>query len=463
MEPIKISEILKSTNGNLIKGNNSYLVKNISIDSRKIYQDDLFIAIKGKTLDGHKFIEEAINKGATSIIVHEQYQENKAINQILVKDTIKAFGDIALYYRKKFSTVVIGITGSNGKTTTKDMVAEILQKKLKIIKAPYSFNNDIGVPLTVLQLTKETQAMIIEMEMNEIGGTRRLCDIAQPSIGVITNIGDTHLEFMHNRDGVAQEKAELLEAISSYGIAILNADDPMVMDIGEKYKFKSKITYGRKNKVNFFASQIVNKNEHGCEFLLNNADKVKLSTPGIYNIYNALAAICVAQTMDISIHDIIATLETFQMTSMRMEKLNINGLEIINDAYNANPQSMMASLETFITFPSSGRKVVILGDMLELGEQSPELHKNLGKNLPNSIDILVTVGEQAKYIAIGAQEKGKKLDMILTFENPTQAGNKLVDIIKITDKILIKGSRAVKMEEIINKFKEYYDNKSKTG
>lgn len=463
MEILTINEILTATQGNLIIGSPNYPIRNISIDSRNIKKDDLFIAIRGKTLDGHNFIREAVDKGATTIIVENIKKDNLAVNQILVNNSTKSLGDIAQYYRKKYSPTVVAITGSNGKTTTKEMIAEILQKKLKIVKSPYSFNNDIGVPLTVLQLTKDTQVMIIEMEMNELGGTRRLCEIAQPNIGVITNIGDTHLEFMHTREGVAQEKAELLEAIAPNGIAILNADDPMVMNIGEKYQFKTKLTYGIKNKADFMANKIIYKNEQGCEFLLNNKYEIKLSIPGVYNIYNALAVICVAQVMNIGISDIAQSLRDFQLASMRMERININGLEIINDAYNANPQSMMASLETFMTFPSSGRRVVILGDMLELGEQSPEFHRNLGRNLPVGIDILVTVGEQAKYIAQGVKEKGKKVDMILTFDNPNEAGNKLVDIIKINDKILIKGSRAVKMEEIINKFKEYYGNKDKTS
>lgn len=463
MEPIKISEILNATNGNLIKGNNNYPVKGITIDSRKVSQDDLFIAIKGKSLDGHNFIKEAFENGATSIVSKNLCSECKAVNQIIVSNTTKALGDIAMYYRKKFNPTVIAITGSNGKTTTKEMLGAILKSKLNIVKAPNSFNNDIGVPLTVLRLTNDTRALIVEMEMNEIGGTRRLCDIARPEIGVITNIGDTHLEFMHSRDGVAQEKSELFEAISGNGIAILNSDDIMVMNIGEKFNFKQKITFGIKNKAEIYANQIINKKEQGTEFLLNSKYQVKLSIPGIYNIYNALAATCVAQAMDADFTDIVSSLESFKLTMMRMEKLNINGIEIINDAYNANPQSMMASLETFVGFSSKGRKVVILGDMLELGEKSSELHKNLGKNLPDGINILVTVGEQAKYIAEEAKKVGKTLDMILTYTDPLEAGNKLVDIIRNTDKILIKGSRAVKMEEIINKLEAYYGTKDKTS
>lgn len=460
METLTITEILRATEGKLINGSQNYPVKNISIDSRNITKDDLFIAIKGKTLDGHKFIKEAINKGATSIIVSEQYQESKTINQILVEDTTKALGDIAHYYRTKFSPIVVAITGSNGKTTTKEMVAEIIKNHYQIIKAQDSFNNDIGVPLTVLQLTEQTQVMVLEMEMNEIGGTKRLCDIAQPHIGVITNIGDTHLEFLHSRDGVAQEKSELLEAISKTGTAILNADDPIVKNIGERFQFKKKLCYGIKNKADFVANKIIDKYEQGSEFLLNNKDTIKLMIPGLYNIYNALAAITVASVLGIEFSEIIKALEKFKLPAMRMERLNISGIEIINDAYNANPQSMMVALNTFVKFPSNGRKIAILGDMLELGEQSPKLHKNLGKNLPAGIDILVTVGEMAKYIASGAQENSNKPDIILTFDNPTEAGNKLVDIIKINDKILIKGSRAVKMEQIIYKFKEYYESKT---
>jgi len=462
MELLTINEILNAAKGTLFKGDKNSLVKNITIDSRIVKHGDLFIAIRGKTLDGYKFIEDAIKKGAETIISQQVVTEYPNVNLIQVNNTTTALGDIAQYYRKKFSPTVIAITGSNGKTTTKEMVAEILKRKVKVVKAPNSYNNDIGVPLTILQLIQDTRTLILEMEMNELGGTKRLCDIAQPQVGVITNVGDTHLEFLQSRDGVAKEKSELLEAIALYGTAILNADDPMVMQIGNKFRYKEKVTFGFNKKNNIYADNITNKNELGTEFRLCGKYHVTLNIPGVYNIYNALAAITIARVLDFDFKDIINSLETFRLTTMRMEQLNINGIDIINDAYNANPQSMMASLVTFSGFTCKGRKIAILGDMLELGKKSPELHKNIGRKIPDGINILITVGEQATFIAEEAK-KINKLDLILQYPNPQEAANKLIDIIKIGDKILIKGSRAVKMEEIINKFKEYYGIKSKTS
>jgi len=463
MEFLTIGEIIDAAKGELIKGNREHLVSNITIDSRIVKKDDCYIAIVGKTLNGHNFGYEAIEKGATTIIAHQLLEVLSPVNNLIkVKNTTRALGDIALYYRRKFTPRVVAITGSNGKTTTKEMIGHILHNKLKTVKAPNSFNNDIGVPLTVLNIDSHTQALILEMEMNELGGIRRLCDIALPQIGVVTNIGDTHLEFLKDRDGVAQEKSELLESIALFGTAVLNADDELVMQIGDKYEYKDKITYGLGDHANIYASDIKNLYESGTEFKLCGKYPVRLSVPGIYNIYNALAAVGVARIFDIGYEEIVSLLTSFKLTSMRMERLNIHGIEIINDAYNANPQSMLASLQTFAQFPSQERKVLILGDMLELGKKSKELHKNVGKNLPDGMNLLVTVGKGAKFIAQQAKY-AKKIEQILSFADAEEAANKLVDIIKINDKILIKGSRAMKLEKIINKLKEYYDCKTKTS
>jgi UDP-N-acetylmuramoyl-tripeptide--D-alanyl-D-alanine ligase len=463
MEFLTIGEIIDAAKGELIHGNREHLVSNITIDSRIVKKGDCFIAIVGKALNGHNYGYEAIEKGATTVIGHQLFEVlSPANNLIKVKNTTRALGDIALYYRRKFTPRVVAITGSNGKTTSKEMIAHILQNKLKLVKAPNSYNNDIGVPVTVLKINNRTKALILEMEMNELGGIRRLCDIALPHIGVLTNIGDTHLEFLKDRAGVAQEKSELLESIALFGSAVLNADDELVMQIGNKYKYKEKITYGFNNHADIIASDIKNLNEQGIEFKLCGKYHVRLKIPGIYNIYNALAAVSVARIFDIDFDEIVGVLKSFKLTSMRMEKLNISGIEIINDAYNANPQSMLASLQTFAQFPSQGRKVLILGDMLELGKKSKELHKEVGAGLPDEINVLITVGKQAKFIAKQAKYT-KKIEQIMSFTDSEDAAKKLVDFIQINDKILIKGSRAMQMEKIINKLKEYYDRKTKTS
>lgn len=463
MELITIAEILDATKGELIKGNHDHIISNIVIDSRKVKMNDCFIAIKGKYLNGHNFAYQAIENGATTIIAHQLFEVLSTVdNLIKVKDTTKALGDIAYYYRRKFTPQVLAITGSNGKTTTKEMISHILEENFEVVKAPNSFNNDIGVPLTILTMNRNTQVLILEMEMNEIGGIRRLCDIALPNIGIVTNIGDTHLEFLRDRDGVAREKSELLEAIADFGTAVLNYDDKIVMAIGELYNYQKMITYGFNNQADIYASNIENLNEAGTQFSLCDNYSVKLNIPGIYNIYNALAAVSVARIFDLDFSKIIQALKRFKLSTMRMEKIEFNGIEIINDAYNANPQSMIASLQTFAHFSSKGRKVVILGDMLELGKKSKEMHCYIGKNIPNNIDVLITVGKQARYIARQAKNN-QQIGIVVSYPDAEQSANKLVDIIKIKDKILIKGSRDVKMELIVNKLREYYDRKTKTS
>ncbi|MEO0092564.1 MAG: UDP-N-acetylmuramoyl-tripeptide--D-alanyl-D-alanine ligase [candidate division WOR-3 bacterium] len=470
MEPITIAEIINATQGRLIQGDKNYLIKNISIDTRKILPDDLFIAIKGKFFDGHSFIKQALERGACGILVDNQpigIETRRDVNIIVVNNTIQALGDIASYYRKKFQPIVIAITGSNGKTTTKDMIAHILNQKHQVIKAPESFNNDIGVPLTVLQLTKDTEVLILEMEMNLLGGIKRLCEISLPQIGVITNIGDTHLEFLHNREGVLREKTELLEAVANTGMAILNADDPMLMQVLPRFKFKALYTFGIEKLGHFgqpdiFAKEIIDHYEKGTEFLLCGKYLVRLNVPGIYNIYNALAAISVARAVGFEFEEIISKLSDFLLPRMRMEKIEINGITIYNDAFNANPQSMISALNTFAKFTKgNGKKIAVLSDMLELGDKSIELHKWVGETFPEGIDILLTVGEQAKYIAESAQDK-KNPKQIFVCNNNIEAVHNLVDIINIGDKILIKGSRLMRLEELTSKLKEYYfDTKSK--
>ncbi len=466
MEQLLISELVKATKGKLIKGNKNDLVENITIDTRKLNFGDLFIAIRGKLHDGHSFINDALEKGAKTIITEDSkldLETWKTINIIEVQNTTKALGDIARYYRKRYKPMVIAITGSNGKTTTKEMTAKILARNYRTVAAPASFNNEIGVPLTILQMDKETEVLILEMEMNEIGGIKSLCEIALPDIGVITNIGDTHLQFLFTRKGVIQEKSELLDAIKNNGTAILNADDPSVMEMWQGYKFKHHLTFSIEKSSDLYATKIVNHHENGTEFLLCGKYLTKLRVPGVYNIYNFLGAASVARALECKFEDITAAIDDFKPAPMRMEQINIDDIEIINDAFNANPQSMLAALETFADFMCAGKKIAILGDMLELGQKSTELHRSLGEKLPSSINMLITVGEQAKYIASGAINAGRKTEEVITCKDHQEAYNKLIDILKNGDKILVKGSRLMKLEEIITKLKDNYGNKTKIG
>lgn len=454
MEPILLSQIIKATGGSLISGLLDIKISGISIDSRTISCGDLFIALKGEKFDGHSFLEEAFKKGAMGAIVSKKFKiQNAKIKDkiiIKVKDTLKAFGDIAKIYRERFDITLIAVTGSNGKTTTKEMLAHILSNEFKIVKAKASFNNFVGVPLTLLEIKKNTQVVVVEMETNLLGGIRRLCEIARPSIGIVTNIGDTHLEYLNTKEGVYKEKLELIESLPGNGVAVLNFDDPLVKRMTDVAKTQKIISFGIEKRSDLWASKI-NIKDTFLEFTLNN-HKVRLDTIFKSNVYNALAAIAVAYSVfGLNLETVVAHLREFRFSPMRMELIKLKDIKIINDSYNANPQSMKEALFTLKNIHTPGRRIAVLGDMLELGEKTSDFHYQVGKLCAAcKIDILVTVGNLAQHIANGAKEAGIFEENIFTFDNIQKTIEILPNILKTKDVILIKGSRRMKMEEIVN-------------
>ncbi|WP_082853770.1 UDP-N-acetylmuramoyl-tripeptide--D-alanyl-D-alanine ligase [Kosmotoga sp. DU53] len=291
MEPISLSKIIEATGGTLLSGTPDVEIFGISTDTRTIHKGDLFVALEGERFDGHYFIDEAFKKGAIGAIVSREVESKNII--IKVRDTLKTLGDIAKIYREEFDIPVIAVTGSNGKTTTKEMLGYILTREFKTVKAKGSYNNFVGVPLTLLEMDRHTQLAVLEMETNLLGGIKRLCEIAKPSVGVVTNIGDTHLQFLKTREGVYQEKSELVESLPEDGVAVLNADDPYVLKMKEISRTKRIVTFGVENKSEFSASNI-RVGDTFLEFTLNNNYRVKLNTISYCNVYNGLAAIAVS-------------------------------------------------------------------------------------------------------------------------------------------------------------------------
>lgn len=460
MEELAIEEIITATEGKLLYGHLVTKISNISIDSRTIQPKDLFVAIKGKNLDGHKFVQEALNKGAIGAIVSDTKIKAKNSIMIKVQDTTKALGNIARYYREEFKPLVIAVTGSNGKTTTKEMIASILSRRMKVVKAQGSFNNDIGVPLTILELDSQTQVLILEMEMNILGGITNLAQIAKPKIGVVTNIGDTHLEFLENRENVMKEKAELIESLGPAGTAILNADDELVMAIGNNYPQTRRLSFGINNPADIFATNIIDLVTEVSHFLLNGKYRVRLPVPGRHNIYNALAAVATSMAAGLDFAAIIPGIENFKPASMRLEIVKIKGLVIVNDTYNANPQSMAAALETFSKITSEGRRIAVFGDMLELGKSSQSLHYNLGMDAARTVDVILAIGKFSQAVIEGAIAAGINPNNVSAYANNQLAITKLIDFIKPKDTILIKGSRAMRLEEIVQGIKVYYEKKT---
>lgn len=457
MEALKISEITKATNGVLFREGRVKIIRNICIDTRKIKRGDLFLAIKGDKFDGHDFVVEAVKKGASGIVISQSRLKPQLLSSlpndqatiISVVDTTIALGDIASYYRRKFSIPVIAITGSNGKTTTKEMLADILSSKYEILKNEGTENNHIGVPLTLLRLNRKHKAAIIEMGMNHLGEIRRLTGIASPNIGIITNIGPSHLQFLKNLETILQSKCELLENFTKKDLAVLNGDDGLLAQTGQ---FSArKVLFGIYNHSDFTASRIRYKKD-GSNFLVNSKYNFELSVPGQHNIYNALAGITVARELGLSYQRIAKALKAFKPPQRRLNIKNLKGIHLIDDCYNSNPVSMRCAISTLTNYALNRRKIVVSGDMLELGPFSPKFHKDIGRLIAKSgIDYLITVGVLSKHMSGAAVKEGMSRAQVLHFNRSLDAVKTLKSIIQPRDVVLIKGSRAMKMEEIINR------------
>lgn len=461
MENFKVSDIINATAGSLERGNPATIISNISTDSRTLKEGDLFVALKGENFDGHDFVCQAIEKGAMGVVVSHKIQglddliKTRSVNPciIIVKNTTSALGDIAKYYREKFNIPIIGITGSNGKTTTKDMTFAILSGKYNVIKSEGNLNNTIGLPLTLFRLSNEHQIAVLEMGISIPGEMSELVRIAQPVLGVVTNVSSTHLEFLGSVEGVAREKQKLVEFSKD---AVLNADDKLVADMSKVVK-GDVMFYGIKSSADVMAKDIFIDQEGKPEFTvsvkkpINAEERIKLPTIGQHNIYNALAGISVGVLFDIEMSIIKSSLESYQPMSMRMQKLIIGGFTVINDTYNANPVSVKMAVDFLRELKTVGRKILVIGDMLELGEQSNDLHDSIGKYISEkcSIDMLITVGEKASIIAESAIKSGINKDIVFICKGNSEASDHLHKTLENGDTVLIKGSRGMKMEEIV--------------
>jgi len=456
----KVNELLEATQGRLIKGRIDTAVSAISIDSRTIKPKEIFIAIKGTNFDGHDFIGAAIKKGAGSVIIQAagiKLQIPKDIPVIKVKDTTQSLGDIARFQRKKFNIPVIAITGSNGKTTAKEMIAHVLSKRFKVLKNEGTKNNQIGLPLVLLNLNSHHDITVLELGTNHPGEIGYLANICLANIGIITNIGPSHLEYLHNLKGVLKEKYTLIENLKQPYIAILNKDDSLLKTkISQKTKNPFIVSFGIKNKSDFFASDIkpnfypIKWTSPKLEFSLNLKHKFTLKTLGYYNIYNALAAITVARTFGMGYKEIASRLADFDFPQMRFDFVEFNRIRFIDDTYNSNPFSLKEALDILNNLKTKGRKIFIMGDMLELGEHKEPFHCQAGRQVCGICDVFITVGKLSNLAAKSAGSYGFDTKNIFTCESAQEAGEILFNKIspKEDDIILVKGSRLMKMEKI---------------
>ena len=452
MEALSVKDLLQATNGNLISGNELDEINNIAIDSRKAKLGDVFIAIIGENLDGHKFMQSALDNGCKTFIKNRSNSikfESSDINLIEVDDTTIALGDIAKYYKEKFVIPYIGVTGSVGKTTTKDMIYAAISNNFDTLKNEGNFNNHIGVPLTLFNLNKKHECAIIEMGMSNFNEIEYLANIVNPKIGVISNIGLSHIENLGSQDGILKAKLEITTNFDENNILIVNGDDEYLSKVCKEdcnYNLK---TFGFNSNNDVYCTEyIMSEDSINFKCIIDGKEEaIFIPTVGKHNIYNAMAAILVGLTLGMELEDIKLGLRGFTASKMRLDIFKKDDLTIINDAYNASPDSMKAALDILGRYEK--RRVAILGDMFEMGEHSEYGHRLVGESSINNVDILITIGDMSKFIGYEAKKLGLDNNNIHHFENKELAIESLNNLINKDDVVLVKASRGMKLEQIV--------------
>ena len=456
MEAVSIAEIAAASRGKLLNSSADFLVKGVSIDSRRITPGDMFIALKGESFDGHDFIGKAVESGA-GVIVAERMPDECRAPYILVEDTLKALQDISRYYRNKFQIPFIAVTGSSGKTTTKDMIASVLAQKFKVLKTEGNFNNAIGLPLTLLKLQYSHEIAVLEMGMNSAGEISLLSDIVRQDVGVISNVGTAHIEKLGSRENILKAKLEIFDYFDRNSTAVINGDNDMLESFNtDKYRV---IRYGLQDGNDLYAYDIREKAEEGIDFKVRFGDASESFTvllPGMHNVYNALSAIAVARLFGMTGQEIRMGLLEFKPSKMRMDIVNTtNGIKIINDAYNANPESMKAAVSVLQSLKAGGRSICITGDMLELGEVSEKEHYDIGAYAAEAgVDAILAVGSYSDSVKRGAEASGMDSASVYAFPTKEEAALLLDKIVKPGDVVLVKGSSAMKMEYLVDLLRE---------
>ena len=448
---LTVEKIVEISQGTLISGSLTSTINTYSVDTRKLGKNDLFISLNIEKERGIKYIGEAFEKGAIGCITEfeipkEILEKNKNKIIIKVKNVEKTIQDLARYKRKLYDMPVVAITGSVGKTSTKEMISKVLEQRYIVAKTQGNYNNHIGVPITILNWQIDATAAVVEMGMNHFGEIALLSEITRPTIAVITNIGTAHIGNLGSRENILKAKLEILEGIKKHGKIILNNDNDLLNKVNsEKYE---KITFGIKNESDYKAENIL-INANNSEYYLkiyNKKYKINVPVGGEHFIYNSLCAIAVGRTLNIEMEKIIDGIKLYRTTEKRNEIIEKNNLKIINDYYNASYDSMKASLETLSKLQSE-RKVAILGDMLELGNFSEELHRKVGKEVvKNKIDVLITVGDLSKTIFDEAKKLG--VNEAYHFKSNKDCLTQIDNIVKKGDAILIKASNRMNFGEI---------------
>lgn len=448
---ITVKDIINVTKGKLVYGDENQVCENFARNTKEINQGDIYVGFKGEKYDGGKFYEEAINAGAAGCIINkiEGLEIKRTPNKfvIQVEDTIKAIGQIAKLKRKKYDIPVIAVTGSVGKTSTKDIIYSVVSQKYHTLKTQANLNNHIGMPLTILGL-KDHEALVVEMGMNHFGELSYLTNIAKPTIAVITNVGTAHIGNLGSRENILKAKLEILEGLPKEGgYVVINNDNDLLHKWQSENKKYNVITYGINNTSTYMAKD-VNYSEEGSNYKLNGESKVEVPVRGEAFVYNSLAAISIGKILDIPMEKIAKGIKEFELTKMRLDiQKSEYGYTIINDCYNANYDSMKAALDCLSKIQGE-RRIAVLGDMGELGEYSKELHEKVGKVVAeDKVDILITVGTEAKQIAETAKQNG--VEKTYSFDDLKDAIDKLKKILAVNDVVLVKASHYMNFEEIV--------------
>ena len=444
---MNIQDILKVTKGKLINGKDTILLKKFSIDSRTLKKGDVFIAIKGDNFDGHKFVDLAIQKGAKALVVSKPIKVKSDIPVIKVKDTTEAFGYIASLHRQQFDIPVIAITGSAGKTTTKEMIALVLSAKYKVLKNYKTFNNHYGVPQTLLKLNKSHQILVIELGTNQPGDIPWLAKIVQPTVCVFTNVGDSHLEKLKSRAGVFREKIQMLKFCKNDGVVVYNADDKYFGKISKMRIPQKKMSYGIAKKASFRAKTIqVDGQKLG--FVVN-GNKYTVKSILEHNICNAIAGICCGSLFRIGYNNISTNLYKYKAADGRAEFKRVGPIRVLNDTYNANPLSFKSAISAIDQYKTNGRKFVVCADMLELGQQAKQLHQSVGRFIArSSVTDLLSLGNKAKFVSTEAAKKRSTLS-VKHYQSLAEINQVLKRRLKPRDVVLVKGSRGMHMERVV--------------
>lgn len=455
---MRVEELAQLCGAQLVQGDPNWQVRHISTDTRAIGRGDCFVALRGPHFDGHDFINVAAERGASAAVVSyptRAVHSPSAFALLQVEDTLTALHKLATNYRRQMPCRIIAVTGSSGKTTTKEMIAAVLSQRFSVAKTEGNMNNHIGLPLNLLKLDPCYDFGVFELGTNHPGEIAQLANCCKPEVGVITNIGLAHTEFLGDEAGVAREKGALLESLPADGFAVLNADDRWLGDLRVRARC-TVVTVGIESFADIRASDI--KINGDVKFRLNRAKKredviVRLRTLGRHQIYNALQAAAVGSIHGMDLDEIREGLETMEFPEMRMQSIERAGIRFVNDCYNANMPSMKAALEMIAETPCRGRKIAVLGEMLELGEHSRQAHLDIGALAARTgVALLVAVGERGKWIADGAVNRGMEAHRVLPVSDAGQAADMLRWLLRDGDFVLLKGSRAVKLERVLEAF-----------